>query len=77
MIRRLEQLAALVGAGGLAIVRYWLFFRWFQGGGSDRRPPSSPSSAVPAELRSQRSLPGVETVGLPVEGAEIRARLSP
>ena len=41
MQRRLEQVAALVVAAGLAIVSYWLFFSWAQGGG--KRPmPSSP-----------------------------------
>jgi hypothetical protein len=38
MIKRLEQIAALVVAAGLAIVSYWLFFSWAQGGGADRRP---------------------------------------
>lgn len=37
MIKRLEQVAALVVAAGLAIVSYWLFFSWAQGGGSDQR----------------------------------------
>jgi hypothetical protein len=38
MIKRLEQVAALVVAAGLAIVSYWLFFSWAQGGGGARRP---------------------------------------
>lgn len=38
MIKRLEQVAALVVAAGLAIVSYWLFFSW-AGGGDRRRPP--------------------------------------
>ncbi|MBE9173450.1 hypothetical protein IQ216_10285 [Cyanobium sp. LEGE 06143] len=46
MIRRLEQVAALVVAAGLAIVSYWLFFSWAQGGGA-RRPAESPRSALP------------------------------
>lgn len=33
MIKRLEQVAALVVAAGLALVSYWLFFSWAQGGG--------------------------------------------
>ena len=37
MIKRLEQVAALVVAAGLAIVSYWLFFSWAQGGGAERR----------------------------------------
>ena len=36
MIKRLEQVAALVVAAGLAIVSYWLFFSWAQGGGLGR-----------------------------------------
>jgi len=43
MIKRLEQVAALVVAAGLAIVSYWLFFSW--AGGSDRRRPGR--SALP------------------------------
>jgi len=35
MLKRLEQVAALVVAAGLAIVSYWLFFSWM---GADRRP---------------------------------------
>ncbi len=44
-MRRLEQVAALVVAAGLALVSYWLFFSWAGGGGSrDRLPaPSSPT----------------------------------
>jgi hypothetical protein len=49
MIKRLEQVAALVVAAGLALVSYWLFFSWAQGGGADRRPPR--------QLREQGALP--------------------
>jgi peptidoglycan/LPS O-acetylase OafA/YrhL len=49
MIKRLEQVAALVVAAGLALVSYWLFFSWAQGGGSDRRPSR--------QLREQGVLP--------------------
>ena len=41
MIKRLEQVAALVVAAGLAIVSYWLFFSWAQGGGGARRQRSA------------------------------------
>jgi peptidoglycan/LPS O-acetylase OafA/YrhL len=51
MIKRLEQVAALVVAAGLALVSYWLFFSWAQGGGSDRRPPRP--------LRDQGALPAL------------------
>ncbi len=57
MIKRLEQVAALVVAAGLAIVSYWLFFSWAQGGGSDQRqrrslllPPQAPLSEAAAGL---------------------------
>ena len=48
MIKRLEQVAALVVAAGLAIVSYWLFFSWAQGGGADQRQRRSqrPSEAA-------------------------------
>ena len=39
MIKRLEQVAALVVAAGLAIVSYWLFFSWAQGWGPEHRQP--------------------------------------
>jgi hypothetical protein len=45
MIKRLEQVAALVVAAGLAIVSYWLFFSWAQGGGADQRQRRSQASA--------------------------------
>lgn len=38
MVKRLEQVAALVVAAGLAIVSYWLFFSWAQGGRELRQP---------------------------------------
>ena len=41
MVKRLEQVAALVVAAGLAIVSYWLFFSWAQGGGGARRQRSA------------------------------------
>ncbi len=36
---RLEQIAALVLAAGLAIPSYWLFWTMAGGGGYDRRSP--------------------------------------
>ena len=44
MVKRLEQVAALVVAAGLAIVSYWLFFSWM---GQDRRPRRSALEAAP------------------------------
>jgi hypothetical protein len=61
VIKRLEQVAALVVAAGLAIVSYWLFFSW--AGGSDRRRPSRPVSALPPQLggvRASETPPGLE-----------------
>ena len=43
MVKRLEQVAALVVAAGLAIVSYWLFFSWM---GSDRRPRGKASETA-------------------------------
>ena len=51
LMRRLEQVAALVVAAGLALVSYWLFFSWADGGGSRERqrgPELTPqSNALP------------------------------
>lgn len=43
---KLEQLAALVVAAGLALVSYWLFFSWAGGGGYERRAPSRDQAAL-------------------------------
>ena len=48
MIKRLEQVAALVVAAGLAIVSYWLFFSWAGGGDTNRRQQPS-RSALPRD----------------------------
>ena len=61
MIKRLEQVAALVVAAGLAIVSYWLFFSWAQGGGVDRRhrPARSEQGFVPGDrIIAAAVLPG-------------------
>ena len=59
MIKRLEQVAALVVAAGLAIVSYWLFFSWAQGGAPGPRhekrqsllqPSSEPASGLDQPL---------------------------
>ena len=50
MIKRLEQVAALMVAAGLALVSYWLFFSWAQGGGAQhRRLPPPRSMRAPGE----------------------------
>ena len=46
MLKRLEAVMALVVTAGLAVVSYWLFFSWPQGGGSRREPLNPP---VPQE----------------------------
>jgi|GEM_PF-260430 len=55
MIKRLEQLAALVVAAGLALVSYWLFFSWAQGGGAHRRQKPGTSSTIPLVHQGGRS----------------------
>jgi hypothetical protein len=60
MIKRLEQIAALVVAAGLALTSYWLFFSWAQGGGSQRR--EQPRRPQQEGLRSpaSESAPGLD-----------------
>ena len=54
-MKRLEQVAALVSAAGLAIVSYWLFFSWM---GEDRRPRPA-HSAVPAPAAALQTAAGL------------------
>ncbi|MFN9872503.1 MAG: hypothetical protein ACK55E_13840 [Cyanobacteriota bacterium] len=66
-MKRLEQVAALVVAAGLAIVSYWLFFSWAQGGGVDRRHRQTPAEqgSLPADqiltwsAAAQSQTPGI------------------
>ena len=44
VLKRLEQISAIVVAVGLAMVSYWLFFSWAGGGGSENR--QNPKSQV-------------------------------
>ena len=70
MIKRLEQVAALVVAAGLAIVSYWLFFSWAGGGGIQR--PGQPRRAVSqATARLDQPL----LAGDVVEGADVGLHL--
>ena len=46
---KLEQLAALVVAAGLAIVSYLLFFSWAGGGGYERRERAEPQVRLTPE----------------------------
>ncbi|MCT0219274.1 hypothetical protein KQ304_09725 [Synechococcus sp. CS-1329] len=57
MVKRLEQVAALVVAAGLAIVSYWLFFSWAQGGRELRQPQAQPSQAEPSAASRRQGLP--------------------
>ena len=65
---KLEQLAALVVAAGLAIVSYLLFFSWAGGGGYERRQRSTD--------RALLSSP-VESSGRSPELTELKARHVP
>jgi len=67
MIKRLEQVAALVVAAGLAIVSYWLFFSWAQGEGGARRQRSA--LEAPAGLQQPLLAVGV------VQGADVGLHL--
>ena len=51
---KLEQLAALVVAAGLAIVSYLLFFSWAGGGGIERRQRSEDQVSLTRPDSNQR-----------------------
>ena len=53
-VLKLEQLAAVVVAAGLAIVSYLLFFSWAGGGGYERRLPAR-DQALLGELKAPLS----------------------
>jgi hypothetical protein len=75
MIKRLEQVAALVVAAGLAIVSYWLFFSWAQGGGADQRQRRS---LLPPQTRPSQAAAGLEQpllAGRIVEGGHVDPHL--
>ena len=70
MIKRLEQVAALVVAAGLALVSYWLFFSWAQGGGAQhRRLPQPRSMEAPGEPGAPTGSIGGGRPRLPSEAA--------
>ena len=55
---KLEQLAALVVAAGLAVVSYLLFFSWAGGGGYERRQRAEPQAFLtsgPSEFKDRLS----------------------
>ena len=47
---KLEQMAALVVAAGLAIVSYLLFFSWAGGGGYERRQRAEPQALLMSDV---------------------------
>ena len=65
---KLEQLAALVVAAGLAIVSYLLFFSWAGGGGYERRQRSTDRAFLSSS---------VESSGRSSEMTELKARHVP
>lgn len=70
MIKRLEQVAALVVAAGLALVSYWLFFSWAQGGGvQHRRLPQGRSMAAPDGRGAATGVSGGGRLPLPSKAA--------
>jgi hypothetical protein len=77
MIKRLEQVAALVVAAGLAIVSYWLFFSWAQGGGADQRQRRSLSPPLATPSQSAAGLEQPLLAGRIVEGSHVAAHLVP
>ena len=74
MIKRLEQVAALVVAAGLAIVSYWLFFSWAQGGGANRRPPVRQSS-LPGDSQTAAGLAQPAPTGAVIDAVEMLPHL--
>jgi hypothetical protein len=77
MIKRLEQVAALVVAAGLAIVSYWLFFSWAQGGGADQRQRRSLRPPLASPSQSAAGLEQPLFAGRIVEGSHMAAHLVP
>ena len=67
MVKRLEQVAALVVAAGLAIVSYWLFFSWM---GTDKRPRRSALETAPG---LEQPLLGVRVVDAVEVGLDLVA----
>ena len=77
MIKRLEQVAALVVAAGLALVSYWLFFSW-AGGERDQRQQRRTNSETPASLHQPLLADAViqaGDVGADLLGADRQAEL--
>jgi hypothetical protein len=77
MIKRLEQVAALVVAAGLAIVSYWLFFSWAQGGGADQRQRRSLELPSPKPSQAASRLEQPLLAGRIIEGGHMGPHLLP
>lgn len=76
MIKRLEQVVALVVAAGLAIVSYWLFFSWAQGGGAERGRQPRQSLRLPSTIASTtKSAVSASSALRQVSGSEAAAGL--
>ena len=58
VLKRLEQISAIVVALGLAMVSYWLFFSWAGGGGAQHRQRPRPQAVHQAPSVETRALPG-------------------
>ena len=56
---KLEQLAALVVAAGLAIVSYLLFFSWAGGGGYERRERPEPKASLTSDAPAFKDRPSL------------------
>ncbi len=56
---KLEQLAALVVAAGLAIVSYLLFFSWAGGGGYERRERAEPKASLTSDAPEFKDRPSL------------------
>ena len=56
---KLEQLAALVVAAGLAIVSYLLFFSWAGGGGYERRERDEPRASLTSDALEFKDRPSL------------------
>ncbi|MCY3537408.1 MAG: hypothetical protein F4X84_06215 [Synechococcus sp. SB0662_bin_45] len=60
MLKRLEQISAIVVAVGLAMVSYWLFFSWAGGGGAQNRHRPNAQAARHAPLRGPAVDPALD-----------------
>ena len=52
VLKRLEQISAIVVAVGLALVSYWLFFSWAGGGDAQNRQRPRPQAVHQTPLKA-------------------------